>query len=140
MEYQALIAILLDDRDNWMKVFRVLGQVCFFFYWFFDNISIACKVKMMRGDSAKNNVIAGVFWLASLLISIPVLLLESSSNPDKKEAQNQLINAVKYAFDLLPAAKESQLLAHLFNYQISQRMQGIGGLVSALISTYQVIK
>lgn len=103
IEYQKLIKILLDDNDNWLKIFRVLGQICFFFYWFFDNISIIYKVKILKGDYAKNHTLAAIFWLASLIISIPVLYIEQRNNPNRQEAHIQFLDCIKYIFDLLPA-------------------------------------
>lgn len=140
IEYQKLIAILLDDRDDWLKVFRVLGQVCFFFYWFFDNISIACKINIIRGNHLRNNTVAACFWLASLLISIPVLLIESRHTKDPIERHRQLLDAAKYTFDLLPAGKESAVVHKIMGWQISPELQAVGGLTSGLISTVQVIQ
>lgn len=114
IEYQKLIDILLDDEDDLLKLFRVLGQICFFFYWFFDNISILCKIKLLKGDFTKLNILASVFWLASLLISIPVLAIQAKRNPDHCMAKNQYLDSIKYIFDLLPASKESRVLAKLF--------------------------
>jgi hypothetical protein len=69
--------ILLDDEDDLLKVFRVLGQIFFFFYWFFDNFSIACKINLIKGNFNKLNIIASVFWLLSLLIAIPVNAIQA---------------------------------------------------------------
>ena len=77
IEYQKLVDILLDDEDNLLKIFRVLGQVFFFFYWFFDNISIVYKIKLFKGDFKKYNKVASIFWLLSLVISIPVCAIQS---------------------------------------------------------------
>ena len=140
IEYQKLIAILLDDRDNWIKVFRVLGQICFFFYWFFDNISIACKIKILKGNHTKINTVAAFFWLLSLAISIPILLYESRTNPDPEDKRRQILDAIKYSFDLLPSSKESKVFLKLFKKDVTDELYAIGGLISATISTYQVIQ
>lgn len=71
---------MLDDEDNILKIFRVLGQICFFFYWFFDNISIVCKIKLIKGDFVKHGILASIFWLMSLLISVPVCAIQASKN------------------------------------------------------------
>lgn len=83
VEYQKLIDILLDDEDNLLKIFRVLGQIFFFFYWFFDNISIVLKIKLFKGDYAKHNILASIFWLLSLVTTIPVYAIQAKFNPDK---------------------------------------------------------
>lgn len=77
VEYQKLLDVLLDDEDDLLKVFRVLAQVCFFFYWFFDNISIVYKIKLFKGDYRKHNLVASIFWLLSLVISIPVCTIQA---------------------------------------------------------------
>jgi hypothetical protein len=107
IEYQKLISILLDDHDNALKIFRVLGQVCFFFYWFFDNISIACKIKFFKGDFVKFRIVASIFWFFSLLVSIPTLFIQQKNNPNKEEAKVQLLDSIKYTFDLFPALNDS---------------------------------
>lgn len=77
VEYQKLLDVLLDDEDDLLKVFRVLAQVCFFFYWFFDNISIVYKIKLFKGDYRKHNLVASIFWLLSLVISIPMCTIQA---------------------------------------------------------------
>lgn len=75
IEYQKLVAILLDDDDNLLKIFRILAQILFLFYWLFDNISILCKIKLLKGNYAKYNKLTSIFWTLSLLVSVPVLFI-----------------------------------------------------------------
>lgn len=118
----------------------MLAQVCFFFYWFFDNISILCKIKLLKGDFAKHNVLASIFWLLSLLISIPVLAIQARNNPNKSITSNQSLDCIKYTFDLLPATKDSKVISKFFKTEINTALIGVGGLASGLISTYQVLR
>jgi hypothetical protein len=64
-------------------VFRVLGQIFFFFYWFFDNISIAIKIKLIKGNFKKLNILASIFWLLSLLVAIPVNAIQARTSTDQ---------------------------------------------------------
>lgn len=114
IEYKQLITILLDDDDNILKIFRVLGQICFFFYWFFDNISIIYKIKLFKGNFSKLNKIASIFWLLSLIIMIPVCLIQSKLAKDKKTKRLFLLDSIKYTFDLLPATNDSEIKNRLF--------------------------
>ena len=114
IEYKQLITILLDDDDNILKIFRVLGQICFFFYWFFDNISIIYKIKLFKGNFSKLNKIASIFWLLSLIIMIPVCLIQSKLEKKKKTKRLFLLDSIKYTFDLLPATNDSEIKNRLF--------------------------
>lgn len=140
IQYKKLITILLDDDDNLLKVFRVLGQVCFFFYWFFDNISIAYKIKLFKGNFSKLNRIASIFWLLSLLIMIPVCLIQSLQSKDSKIKQEFLLDSIKYTFDLLPATNDSQIKNRFFQLKINTLLVGIAGFFSGAISSYQNVR
>ena len=131
---------MLDDEDNLLKVFRVLGQVCFFFYWFFDNISIVYKIKLIKGNFLKHQILASVFWLLSLLISVPVCAIQAKYSKDQKSYQKNMLDSVKYAFDILPALEDSAFMRKFFNLKIHPVLVGAGGFISASISTYQNIK
>ena len=139
IEYQALVDILLDENDNLLKIFRVLRQIFFFFYWFFDNISIAYKVKLFRGNFKKFNVIASTFWLFSVLLAIPVLYIEYKTNRHSKNAKNNLLDSIKYCFDILPALRDSNLLEKSLKVQVRKEIAAIGGMISASITTYELI-
>ena len=130
----------MDDDDNWLKIFRVVGQVFFFFYWFFDNICIACKIKILKGNYMKYHTIASIFWLLSLLLSIPVLYISYRSNPHSSKPNIQLLDMIKYCFDLLPATRDSKILQKLIKKNINAEFASLGGMVSASITTYEILK
>ena len=113
IEYQKLIDILLDDEDNLLKVFRVLGQVFFFFYWFFDNISIIYKIKLFKGNHLKYNIVASIFWLLSLLVSVPVCAIQAKITNDARLKKRYYLDAIKYAFDIFPATQDSRVVSKL---------------------------
>lgn len=142
VEYQKLVDILLDDEDNLLKVFRVLGQVFFFFYWFFDNISIVYKIKLFKGNFKKYNIVASVFWLLSLLVSVPVCATQAIQAKQRKDAKawkKFTLDAIKYAFDLFPASHDSTLDSRIFKLEIHPFLIAVFGFISATISTYQNI-
>lgn len=122
-----------------MKIFRVLGQICFFFYWFFDNISIVCKIKLFKGDYVKHGILASIFWLLSLLISIPVCGIQAIVNRKNKMFQKYMLDCVKYSCDILPASYDSHIFRRIFKIDLPIILVGVGGFISASISTYQNI-
>lgn len=115
MEYQKLVAILLDDDDNLFKIFRVLSQIFFSLFWLFDNVSVLCKIKLLKWNVIEYNKLTAYFWTLSLLSSIPILALESRNKKiDKKKAVQMKIDCLRYTLDLLPANYESKIFERIF--------------------------
>jgi hypothetical protein len=140
IEYQKLIEILLDDEDNLLKVFRVFGQIFFFLYWLFDNFSILCKIKLIKGNFNRLNVIASIFWMLSLCIAVPVNAIQARTNPDIDKARTHALESVRYTLDLFPATHGAKIIEKVFGREIHPLLVGFGGLTSSVISSYEVIK
>jgi hypothetical protein len=85
-------------------------------------------------------VLASIFWLLSLLISIPVHAIQAKYNKNKASAKNHLLDTIKYSFDLFPASHDARVINKLFKVEMHPILIGMGGLVSAFISSYQIIK
>lgn len=120
----------------------MLGQIFFFFYWFFDNISIVYKIKLFKGNFKKYNIVASIFWLLSLLVSVPVCstqAVQARQRKDTKSWKKYTLDAIKYAFDIFPASHDASLDSRIFKMEIHPLIIAVFGFMSAMISTYQNI-
>lgn len=107
----------------------------YFFYWILDNISVAARVKLFNLDHQKYHKIGLRIRFAALILSIAVFLYEVQfKKATKQQTLNNKLKMAKNLFDLLPAGKDSGILSA----SIGEHVTAFGGLISALISTYQI--
>jgi hypothetical protein len=107
----------------------------YFFYWAFDNLSVAGKVKLFQLDWKKYHRIGLRIRFAALIVSLLTFAYQAAfKHMTSKEKRNYSLKAAKNIFDLLPAGKDSGFLGNL----LGERVTSVGGLTSALISTYMI--
>lgn len=133
-EYQSVVHLVFYGEEELLTLFHIATKSLYFFYWVFDNISIAAKVKLFNLDSQRYHRVGVRIRLAALLLSVAVYFYEIRyKNHTPEQRQSLDLKAAKNFFDLFPAGKDSGLAVGL-----GERVASIGGLVSALISTYQI--
>ena len=134
----------------------MMSKIFFFFYWFFDNLSILSVVKLLKRNPEKDQIIASAFWFMGLTSYVTIYLIETFSTKKynkvqksrelspskfaikiKSEKTDSLLNVIKYSFDLLPAGKDSLIWEKLFKIRLPEELAGLGGLSSAIIASYQ---
>lgn len=118
-----------------ITLFQIISKLLYFFYWAFDNLSVAAKIKLFQLDWQKYHRIGLRIRFVALLVSLLTFVYQSAlKDMNTKEKRNITLKAAKNFFDLLPAGKDSSFLGSAFG----ERFVSVGGLTSALISTYQI--
>ena len=141
----------------------ILTRLAFFVYWFFDNLAILSKLKLLKFNLFTVTVSAMLSWFTALLLSILLNLkkLIALKNervkirsilknfPEKKpDWQNNIeknkiatkaatLTIVKCLGDMIPSGVGSGLTLLVGN-KFNDTHAGIGGLVSSVISCYEI--
>jgi hypothetical protein len=149
------------NADNALSIL-----VRFFFgvYWIFDNLNILSKIKILNYDPKRMGKIGATFWLLALLTNLVLLIKQfvaveqkrgkmskygSTSESQAKDQSKEwktlqvqkkgiLLNIVKVAGDIIPSGQASEVLPNLFGINANDSWCGMGGLVSALLTSYQL--
>lgn len=96
---------------------------------------MAARVKLFNLDHQKYHKIGLKIRFVALLLSLAIFLYEVQFKKVTKEQKlNINLKAAKNLFDLLPAGKDSGILSP----KMGEHVTAMGGLISALISTYQI--
>ena len=165
-EYQKISKLLSKiEEDEFAFYFNVLNRLCFLGYWFFDNLQILSKINFLKLDAKKNAQIGSLFWFFALIFSLILDLrnlikisheqiqienyLANCREDEVDGRKNQLkvlkqkkkdvvLNIIKYLGDLIPASQGSEIAPKLLKINFNDGIIGLGGLVSALITSYQL--
>ena len=141
-------------------------RVFFGVYWFFDNLNILSKIKILDFDSKKMAKWGATFWLLALLTNLILLIKQlaanlkktgelqkiyyaaSSENEAKERKKDMLssvakrqdivLNIIKVGGDVIPAGQTAELFSSLFGFNANDTWCGLGGLVSAILTSYQL--
>ena len=65
------------------NILNIIVRGFFLLYWFFDNLNILSKIKILNQDPKKMAKIGSTFWLLALLTNL-LLLFKNLSNNLKK--------------------------------------------------------
>lgn len=65
-----MLQLIFHGREDLDTVLHILVKFGYFLYWFFDNISVAAKLKLFQLDHLKYGRIASSCRLFALLLSI----------------------------------------------------------------------
>ena len=112
-------------------ILQIAYRLCYFIYWILDNISIAAKIRVFTFDWKVMHRISLKVRCVALLISLSAYLYQQPTSPEA--AATARLKAYRNVFDLLPSLKDSGL-----GEGINEKLAGVGGLISSLISTYQI--
>lgn len=134
-EYQAILQLVFYGEEEPTTLFQIISKLLYFFYWAFDNVSVAAKVKLLQLDWQKYHRIGLKIRFVALIVSLLTFVYQTQCKPmNAKDHRSCTLKAAKNVFDLLPAGKDSGFLGK----GLGERMISVGGLTSALISTYQI--
>lgn len=65
------------------NILNIVVRGFFLLYWFFDNLNILSKIKIISQDPKKMAKIGSTFWLLALLTNLILLFKNLSSNLNK---------------------------------------------------------
>ena len=127
---------LLKAELTMENVLSILVRVFFGIYWFFDNLNILSKIKILSHDPKKMGKLGATFWLLALATNLVLLvkqlvatvakvnkvkakkygsMSDSEARDRKKELgtllvkrQALLLNVVKVVGDIIPAGQGSE--------------------------------
>jgi hypothetical protein len=71
---------LLEQDRTFDNVFNILIRGFFLLYWFFDNLNILSKIKILKEDPKRMAKIGSTFWLLALLTNLLLLVKNLISN------------------------------------------------------------
>jgi peroxin-11B len=165
-EYHKITQLLTKmEEDELAFYLNILNRLGFMGYWFFDNLQVLSKINFLKLDSAKNGKIASLFWFFALIFSLILdarnfvrysqdethiqrLLVNCKEDEvdvrrnqlrlTRKSKKDCLLNIIKYLGDLITASQGSEMAPKLLKINFNDGWMGIGGLISALITSYQL--
>lgn len=137
-EYQAILHLVFYGEEELATLFHIISKFLYLLYWAFDNISVAAKINLLQLDWKGLHRIGLKIRFIALLVSLATFAYEIRfagrvAGKEWKEHKSGILKAAKNMFDLLPAGKDSGMLG-----VVGERAACLGGLTSALISTYQI--
>jgi len=165
-EYQKISKLLNKiEEDEFAFYFNILNRLGFLGYWFFDNLQILSKVNFLKLDAKKNAKIGAIFWFFALIFALVLELRNlirvsheqiqiekdlANSREDeidvkknklkilKQKKKEIVLNLIKFVGDLITAAQGSEIAPKLLKINFNDGWVGLGGLVSAIITSYQL--
>lgn len=164
-ELQPILTAYYDESiEKETRIYLILSRLSYCCYWLFDNIQVLCSVKFMRLKRKvfyKSFKLAKIAWVAGILFTLATLTKRLNRNyalERKNSASTQgspqakrhiqesikservviLMDFVKNIGDLLPATNGAGLIQYILRGSISDLWIGLGGLISSLISCYQI--
>lgn len=69
-EYQAIIHLIFYGEEEISTLFKILSKLLYFFYWIFDNLSVAAKIKLFKLNWKKFHQIGLKLRFMALIVSI----------------------------------------------------------------------
>jgi peroxin-11B len=143
---------LLWKEDKIPVVLDILSRLGFMLYWVFDNLVILNRFKLIHNENVSSfSYVSHLGWLIGILWQllknvyelIRILMNENyivedcfgnqTKHDRREEIKNHVINIVGNLGDLLPASSGVNLPERIFGYQFSDGLNGLGGLISAIV-------
>jgi len=166
-EYHKILQFLKEKGGDPIKQsLNILSRSSFMLYWFFDNLNILGHIKFIDIDAKKMGKNGMFFWFLALVFSLILysfelvgilqyemkILNERINFEDQKDYESRnkriaeiekkkttvLLNIAKTIGDLIPAANGWELPMKLFGKGFNDGWVGLGGLVSSIITLYQL--
>ena len=165
-EYQKISKLLVKiEEDEFAFYFNVLNRLSFLGYWFFDNLQILSKINFLKLDPKKNAKLGALFWLFGLIFALILDLrnlikvsheqiqienfLANCREDEVDVRKNQLkvlkqkkkeivLNIIKTVGDMIPASQGSEVAPNIFKVNFNDGWMGLGGFISAVITSYQL--
>lgn len=145
-------------RYDLLVLLQVLVRVAYCLFWLFDNLAVLGACKVVKWDGKDMNRVAMIAWFGAVVLSIVMLLIalirnyseeticlsKPLSSPQTSQItaiyssrKGLFLNLQKNICDLFPSASGSQLSQRFIGFSPPERLCGLGGSVSALITLYQ---
>lgn len=80
-EYQAIVQLVFYGEEELTTLFQVISKALYFFYWIFDNLSVAGKVKLFRLDWQRLHRIGLKIRFVALLVSLVSFAYQTAYKP-----------------------------------------------------------
>lgn len=74
---------LLGQELSTDNVLNIIVRAFFLLYWFFDNLNILSKIKILSEDPKKMAKLGATFWLLALVTNLALLLKTLVANHQK---------------------------------------------------------
>ena len=124
-------------------VLSVITRIGFLLYWIFDNLAILSKIKILNLKTKALAKRGSTFWFIALVstfiltIKNIVALNQKIDKPDTKDKiRKEVLLLIKTFGDMLPAGQGCQFYQNAFGFKVNEGYCGLGGLTSAVISSY----
>ena len=166
-EYHKILELLnkkpTDELDRTLNIINRLG---FLLYWFFDNLAILSSLKFLKRDPKPFNKTGMTFWFLALVAALIGVIrgflnlhqqeielrrtitvakqedLQADASKQLKDIKNKrkehFLNLLKTLGDMITASQGSEIFPNLFKKNWNDGWIGVGGLTSALITSYQI--
>lgn len=83
---------LLNEERTLDNMLNILVRGFFLLYWFFDNLNILSKIKILSEDPKRMAKIGATFWLLALVTNLVLLFKNLASNFGKCAQLKQYFN------------------------------------------------
>eukprot|EP01015_Nassula_variabilis_P019988 TRINITY_DN3429_c0_g1_i2.p1 TRINITY_DN3429_c0_g1~~TRINITY_DN3429_c0_g1_i2.p1 ORF type:complete len:238 (-),score=16.32 TRINITY_DN3429_c0_g1_i2:68-781(-) len=168
-EYHKIQQLLGKKSDDDIEtLLQILNRLFFMLYWGFDNMVILCTIKFIKKDKAQYNRLGCTSWLLGLVIGLVInvrkmmnsyyeeMKIDNTLKHSTNETQNDTLrnklnkirhgrneiylNIVKTLGDMIAALNGSEIPQKLLNKSFNDGFVGVGGFLSAVITSYQLYK
>mmetsp|Transcript_17445 Transcript_17445/g.19600 ORF Transcript_17445/g.19600 Transcript_17445/m.19600 type:complete len:225 (+) Transcript_17445:19-693(+) len=157
-EYKKIMDILSKKEVTQVDMLNAASRVCFLMYWVFDNLVVLSAVKFIKYDPKQLNKYGALWWFMGLVLGQAVAFIKLSElaqeeagirkkerNEDTKKALVQVqakkfteyLNIIKQGGDMITSSQAIEL-PHKFGFSFNDGTVGLGGLLSAVITMYQL--
>ena len=162
-EYQKIMEIIAKGSNNNLDfILNIANRIGFLLYWFFDNLVILAKVKFLKLEIKPLNKAGSTFWflalvaalitnLKALYFNVAKLEILKGEYHSKREEGTKLeikklisartgifLNIIKTLGDMITSSQASEIFPKLTNKNFNDGWIGLGGLTSAVITSYQL--
>lgn len=157
-EYHKVVGLLGKANPSQIDMLNAASRVAFGLYWFFDNLTVLGTVKFLDVDAKQMNKYGAFWWFVGLVLgqAVSILTLSELAHQEaqlrKKERDEETtkaikaiqykkfteyLNIIKQAGDMVTSSQAIELPAK-FGFNFNDGQVGLGGLVSALVTMYQM--
>lgn len=80
-EFKKILDLLgAKNRTSFDNIMNIIVRAAFMAYWFFDNLSILSKIKIINKEPKPFSKIGATFWLIALIVNLIVVLKDIVAN------------------------------------------------------------
>lgn len=123
-------------------------KASYFIYWFFDNISILSKLKVLNFDVQQTTKLGALGWFLGSFLSFVKFIFELNElqlkktieDPSKKDPEietkifNKYLDIIGKFGDMIPSSQIIELPHKLFGKGWEESHVGYGGFIAGLLA------